>query len=86
VYSGTIIEKFFNKNSTYEENQHSYRALFAILLISSCSASKKAHSPAKIMDGNWQLQTIVAEGVPDKIKANFLMKRNSIVSWKQLEF
>ena len=43
---------------------------FALLLFS-CSSSKKAHSPAKTIDGHWQLQTIVAEGVPDKIKAKF---------------
>ncbi len=41
---------------------------FIILLISSCSTSKQARSYRKTVDGNWQLQTIVSEGITGQVK------------------
>lgn len=40
-----------------------------IILVSSCSTSKEARGYKKTIDGNWQLQTVVTEGIMGKIKA-----------------
>src|ERR1700712_1533921 len=40
-----------------------------VLFISSCSGSKEARGYKKTIDGNWQLQTVVTEGITGKIKA-----------------
>lgn len=40
-----------------------------LILVSSCSTSKEARGYKKTIDGNWQLQTVVTEGIMGKIKA-----------------
>ncbi len=42
---------------------------FILLFISSCSVSKEARSYKKTINGNWQLQTIVSEGITGQVKA-----------------
>jgi len=43
--------------------------LFIIIcLLASCSSSKEARTYKKTIDGNWQLQTIVTEGIMGKVK------------------
>jgi hypothetical protein len=37
-----------------------------ILLIGSCSSSKEARNYKKTVNGNWQLQTVVSEGITGK--------------------
>lgn len=44
-------------------------AVLTILIFSSCSTSKEARTYKKTIDGNWQLQTVVTEGITGKIKA-----------------
>ncbi len=39
-----------------------------IFLLASCSGSKEARTYKKTIDGNWQLQTIVTEGIMGKVK------------------
>ncbi|RZM07351.1 MAG: hypothetical protein EOO88_51905, partial [Pedobacter sp.] len=41
----------------------------AILIMSACSSSKEARGYKKSINGNWQLQTVVSEGITGKIKA-----------------
>lgn len=43
--------------------------ILLILLITGCSASKEARTYKKTINGNWQLQTVVSEGIMGKIKA-----------------
>ena len=44
-------------------------SLIAIMLFVSCSTSKEARSYKKEINGHWQLQTVVTEGITGKIKA-----------------
>lgn len=50
-----------------------YTSLFAVLILallfSACSTSKDARKQRELINGSWQLQTIVTEGVTGKIKA-----------------
>lgn len=41
--------------------------LFIIISLASCSVSKEARSYKKAIDGNWQLQTVVTEGIQGKV-------------------
>ena len=40
-----------------------------VLIISSCSGSKEARGYKNTIDGNWQLKTVVTEGIMGTIKA-----------------
>lgn len=40
-----------------------------IFIYSSCSTSKEARTYKKTIDGSWQLQTVVTEGISGKVKA-----------------
>jgi hypothetical protein len=42
--------------------------LLVLVIASSCSSSKQARGYKKTIDGNWQLQTIVTEGITGKVK------------------
>lgn len=42
--------------------------IIIILLFASCMAARESRTFQKSMNGNWQLQTIVSEGVAGKIK------------------
>lgn len=44
-------------------------AVLTILIFSACSTSKEARTYKKTINGSWQLQTIVTEGISGKIKA-----------------
>lgn len=46
--------------------------LLIVLIMASCSSSKEARNYKKTIDGTWQLQTIVTEGITGKIKATVL--------------
>ncbi len=41
--------------------------LFSAVILVSCSTSKEARSYKKTIDGDWQLQTIVTEGLEGKV-------------------
>ena len=41
----------------------------ALVFFASCSTSKEARTYKKSIDGNWQLQTVVSEGIMGKVKA-----------------
>lgn len=43
--------------------------ILLILLFASCATSKEARTYRKTIDGNWQLQTVVSEGITGRIKA-----------------
>ncbi|MEO6489262.1 MAG: hypothetical protein ABIO04_04905, partial [Ferruginibacter sp.] len=43
--------------------------LFLILFLVSCSTSKEARTYKRSIDGNWQLQTVVTEGIAGKVQA-----------------
>jgi hypothetical protein len=43
--------------------------LASFLLFSACSTSKEARVERRTIDGNWQLQTVITEGITGKIKA-----------------
>lgn len=43
--------------------------LFAVAILASCATSKEARTQKKTIDGNWQLQTVVTEGITGKVKA-----------------
>src|SRR5689334_19301675 len=43
--------------------------LFIIVMALSCSSSKEARSYRKTIKGNWQLQTVVTQGIMGTIKA-----------------
>ncbi len=40
-----------------------------LVFLASCSTSKEARTFKKSIDGNWQLQTVVSEGIMGKVKA-----------------
>lgn len=40
-----------------------------LLMLASCSTSKEARVQRRTIDGNWQLQTVVTEGIAGKVKA-----------------
>ncbi len=44
----------------------------AVLLMGSCSTSKEARSYKNNIDGKWQLQTLVSEGIAGNTKATIL--------------
>jgi hypothetical protein len=46
-----------------------YLLLFITAIISSCSTSKEARGYRKTIKGNWQLQTVVTQGIMGTIKA-----------------
>jgi hypothetical protein len=60
--------------------------IISIALFASCSTSKEARTYKKTIDGNWQLQTVVSEGIMGKIKAQVFNEEdfNCFVgsSWK----
>ena len=44
-------------------------SLFVVIaILASCSSSKEARTYKKTIDGNWQLQTVVTEGIMGKVK------------------
>jgi CRISPR/Cas system-associated endoribonuclease Cas2 len=43
--------------------------VLSVLLLVSCATSKEARTYKKSINGNWQLQTVVSEGIAGKIKA-----------------
>lgn len=43
--------------------------MFVVMLLAACSTSKEARTYKKTINGNWQLQTVVSEGIMGKIKA-----------------
>ena len=45
-----------------------FNLVLIIYLLASCSTSKEARSYKKTIDGNWQLQTVVTEGIMGKVK------------------
>lgn len=47
-------------------------SLFIILLAGSCSMSKEARSYRNQVNGNWQLQTVVSEGITGQVKVQLL--------------
>jgi hypothetical protein len=55
-------------------NRFRFSALFSlvILLASSCSMSKEAKTYRNQMNGNWQLQTVVSEGITGNVKVQLL--------------
>lgn len=46
-----------------------WSSLVVIMMLASCATSKQARTYKKEINGNWQLQTIVTEGITGKIKA-----------------
>jgi len=44
----------------------------AVLFLASCSTSKEARTYKNNIDGKWQLQTVVTEGITGKVKAQIL--------------
>ena len=44
-------------------------ASFLILLLAACSTSKQARAYKNTINGNWQLQTVVTEGITGTVKA-----------------
>ena len=46
-----------------------FAASLLVFLLYSCATSKEARTYKKTVDGNWQLQTVVSEGIAGKIKA-----------------
>lgn len=42
--------------------------ILLILLFASCASSKEARNYRKTIDGNWQLQTVVSEGIKGNVK------------------
>jgi hypothetical protein len=55
---------------------NTFRSLAASLLlmafVSSCSMSKEARTYRNQMNGNWQLQTVVSEGITGNVKVQLL--------------
>ena len=45
-----------------------FNLLIIIYLLASCASSKEARVYKKLIDGNWQLQTVVTEGIMGKVK------------------
>ncbi len=48
-----------------------YSLIMVACLFASCSSSKQARTYKKTIDGNWLLQTVVTEKIPEKFKASF---------------
>lgn len=46
--------------------------LFVVLMMGSCSTSKEARNYKNNIDGKWQLQTVVTEGIIGKVKSQIL--------------
>ncbi|MEP6712832.1 MAG: lipocalin family protein, partial [Ferruginibacter sp.] len=46
-----------------------FSSIIIIMLFASCATSKEARSYRKSVNGSWQLQTVVTEGITGKIKA-----------------
>ncbi len=46
--------------------------LLVALIMGSCSTSKEARNYKNNIDGNWQLQTVVTEGIIGKVKSQIL--------------
>lgn len=46
-----------------------FSVMAAMVILASCSTSKEARVQRRTIDGNWQLQTVVTEGITGKIKA-----------------
>ena len=46
-----------------------FSSIIVIMLFASCASSKEARSYRKSIDGHWQLQTVVTEGITGKVKA-----------------
>lgn len=46
-----------------------FQLFFIVASIAACSTSKEARGYKKTIDGNWQLQTVVTQGIMGKIKA-----------------
>ncbi|MDB5203199.1 MAG: Conserved hypothetical lipoprotein [Ferruginibacter sp.] len=44
-------------------------SLLMITMLVSCATSKEARTYKKTINGNWQLQTVITEGITGKIKA-----------------
>lgn len=47
-------------------------SLMAALLLSACSTSKQARSYRNMVNGQWQLQTVVSEGIRGQVKTELL--------------
>lgn len=45
-----------------------FNLFISIYLLASCTTSKEARTYKKTIDGNWQLQTVVTEGISGKVK------------------
>lgn len=43
--------------------------LMMSLFLTSCATSKDARSQRKLINGNWQLQSVITEGITGKVKA-----------------
>ena len=46
-----------------------FSSIIVIMLLVSCSTSKQGRTYRKEINGHWQLQTVVTEGIMGKIKA-----------------
>ena len=51
-----------------KKNTTLFMLIISVVMLASCSASKEARSYKKTIDGNWQLKTIVTEGIMGKVK------------------
>ncbi len=47
-------------------------SLIAALLLSACSTSKEARTYRNLINGHWQLQTVVSEGIKGQVKTELL--------------
>ncbi|UEG49673.1 DUF5004 domain-containing protein [Ferruginibacter lapsinanis] len=47
---------------------HILLSFIIICLLASCATSKEARTYKSLIDGNWQLQTVVTEGITGKVK------------------
>ncbi len=45
---------------------------FAVIILASCATSKEARSYKNDIDGKWQLQTVVTEGITGAVKTQIL--------------
>ncbi len=45
-----------------------FNLIILIFLFASCTTSKEARTYKRTLDGNWQLQTVVSEGIMGKVK------------------
>lgn len=49
-----------------------FSIIVAVLFLASCSTSKEARNYKNDIDGKWQLQTVVTEGIAGNVKAQLL--------------